>query len=273
MNSARAAIGKMKVKSMLTRSFTCERLQVLTYSGRNEAGEAGAEAAAAIIRDAIANRGKANIVLASAVSQDPFLAALRVHPGVAWNRVSVFHLDEYAGMSADHPASFRRFQRERVVDRLPLAAFHPLAGDAPDLAAECRRYASLLRDAEPCMVALGIGENGHLAFIDPPLCDFNDPQDVRTVELDDVCRMQQVHDGAFERIEDVPKRALSLTVPFFLRVPRALVFVNGPHKAAAVKAALEGPVAESCPASALRRHPAATLYLDPSAASLLADSK
>jgi glucosamine-6-phosphate deaminase len=252
---------------MLTRSFTCEQLKVLVYSDRAEAGASGAEAAAAIIRDAIASRGKAAIVFASAVSQDPFLAALRAEADVAWNRVSVFHLDEYAGMSADHPASFRRFQHERIADRLPLAAFHPLAGDARDLADECRRYASLLREADPCMVALGIGENGHLAFIDPPLCDFNDPLDVRTVELDDVCRMQQVHDGAFERIEDVPRRALSLTVPFFLRVPRALVFVNGPHKAAAVKATLEGPVAESCPASALRRHPAATLYLDSGAAS------
>ena len=116
---------------------------------------------------------------------------------------------------------------------------------------------------------MGIGENGHLAFIDPPVCDFNEPRDVRPVDLDDVCRMQQVHDGAFASLDEVPKRALSLTVPFFLRVPRALVFVNGPHKSAAVKAALEGPVTESCPASALRRHPAATLFLDPSAAAKL----
>ena len=116
---------------------------------------------------------------------------------------------------------------------------------------------------------MGIGENGHLAFIDPPVCDFDDPRDVRPVELDDVCRMQQVHDGAFARLEDVPPRALSLTVPFFLRVPRALVFVNGEHKSAAVRAALEGPIEEACPASALRRHPSAILFLDPAAASLL----
>jgi glucosamine-6-phosphate deaminase len=256
--------------AMLTRSYFCDKLEVRIYPDRDEAGAAGAAIAAGIVREEIAHRSKAAVVLASAVSQDPFLSALRSQDGVDWGRVSVFHLDEYAGMTADHPASFRRFQRERFIDRVPVGAFHPLAGDAPDLAAECRRYAALLREAKPCMVAQGIGENGHLAFIDPPVCDFNDPQDVRIVDLDDVCRMQQVHDGAFERIEEVPKRALSLTVPFFLRVPRVLVFVNGPNKAAAVKATLEGPVAESCPASALRRHPSAVLFLDPGAASGLA---
>jgi glucosamine-6-phosphate deaminase len=186
---------------------------------------------------------------------------------VDWSRVTAFHLDEYAGMRADHPASFRRFQFERLMNHVPIGAFHQLTGDAPDLDVECARYAALLREAQPCLVALGIGENGHLAFIDPPVCDFTDPRDVRPVELDDVCRMQQVHDGAFATFEEVPQRALSLTVPFFLRVPRALVFVNGPNKAAAVKAALDGPIAESCPASALRRHPSAILFLDPGAAS------
>ena len=253
---------------MVTRSFSSDQLRVLIYPDRDRAGSDGAQVAAGIIHDEIARRGKAAVVLASAVSQDPFLKALRAQD-IAWERVSVFHLDEYAGMTPDHPASFRRFQRERIIDHVPVAEFFPLNGDAADLAAECRRYAALLREAQPCMVALGIGENGHLAFIDPPVCDFNDPQDVRTVELDDVCRMQQVHDGAFARIEDVPRNALSLTVPFFLRVPRALVFVNGPNKAAAVKAAVQGPIAESCPASALRRHPDATLYLDPGAASQL----
>ena len=167
------------------------------------------------------------------------------------------------GCPRDHPASFRRFLRERLFDHVPVAAFHQLDGEAADAAAECERYAGLLRAAEPCLVIMGIGENGHLAFIDPPVCDFDDPRDVRPVELDDVCRMQQVHDGAFARLEDVPPRALSLTVPFFLRVPRALVFVNGTHKSAAVRAALEGPIVEACPASALRRHASAILFLDP----------
>uniref|UniRef100_Q01ZN3 Glucosamine/galactosamine-6-phosphate isomerase n=1 Tax=Solibacter usitatus (strain Ellin6076) TaxID=234267 RepID=Q01ZN3_SOLUE len=238
------------------------------YPDGIEAGAAGAQIAAAIIAETIARDGKAAVVFASAVSQDPFLAALREQP-IEWPRLAAFHMDEYAGMAADHPASFRRFLRDRLFDHVPVAAFHQLDAEAADANAECERYAALLRASNPCLVIMGIGENGHLAFIDPPVCDFHDPRDVRPVELDDVCRMQQVHDGAFARLEDVPARALSLTVPFFLRVPRALVFVNGPHKSAAVHAALDGPITEACPASALRRHPSAVLFLDPPAASLL----
>ncbi len=249
--------------------FTREKLEVRVYPDGAEAGAAGAEIAAGIIRDAIARDGKAAVVFASAVSQDPFLAGMRAQE-VDWPRVTAFHMDEYAGMAADHPASFRRFLRDRLFDHVPVAAFHQLNGEADDAAAECERYAGLLRQARPCLVIMGIGENGHLAFIDPPVCDFHDPRDARPVELDDVCRMQQVHDGAFARLEDVPARALSLTVPFFLRVPRALVFVNGGHKSAAVRAALDGPVTEACPASALRGHPSAILFLDPAAAKQIA---
>jgi glucosamine-6-phosphate deaminase len=251
---------------MLTRAFSKDRLEVQIYSDAKAAGDAGAEIAAGLIRETLAREGRMAIVFASAVSQVPFLAALRGQPDLAWPQVTAFHMDEYAGMSGAHPASFRRFLRERLLDHVPVAAFHQLDGEAPDPAAECARYSGLLQQEKPSLVIMGIGENGHLAFIDPPVCDFNEPRDVRPVDLDDVCRMQQVHDGAFARLEDVPKQALSLTVPFFLRVPRALVFVNGHHKSAAVKAALEGPITEACPASALRRHPSATLFLDPAAA-------
>jgi glucosamine-6-phosphate deaminase len=252
---------------MLIRSTQTE---VKIYSHRDEAGAAGAAVAAAVIREEIRRRGKAAVVFASAVSQDPFLAALRLEPEIDWGRITAFHMDEYAGMSERHPASFRRFLRDRLFDHVPVAAFHGLNAGAANLEAECDRYAALLREAQPCLVVMGIGENGHLAFIDPPLCRFDEPRDVRMVDLDDVCRMQQVHDGAFAHIGEVPKQALSLTVPFFLRVPRAVVFVNGERKSAAVRAALEGPVTESCPASALRRHPWATLFLDQAAASRLA---
>jgi glucosamine-6-phosphate deaminase len=251
---------------MLIRSTQTE---VKTYSHREEAGTAGAAVAGAVIREEIRRKGRAAVVFASAVSQDPFLAALRTEPEIDWGRITAFHMDEYAGMSEQHPASFRRFLRDRLFDHVPVAAFHGLDAEAADLEAECGRYAALLREAQPCLVVMGIGENGHLAFIDPPVCRFDDPHDVRLVDLDDICRMQQVHDGAFARIEEVPRQALSLTVPFFLRVPRAVVFVNGERKSAAVHAALEGPVTESCPASALRRHPSATLFLDRTAASRL----
>ena len=250
---------------MLIRSSQTE---VKVYSSREQAGAAGAAVAAAAIGAQIARDGKAAVIFASAVSQDPFLSALRTNE-IDWPRVTAFHMDEYAGMSADHPASFRRFLRDRLFDQVPVAAFHGLNAEAADLDAECDRYAALLRDSAPCLVIMGIGENGHLAFIDPPVCRFDEPRDVRPVDLDEVCRMQQVHDGAFATLDAVPRRALSLTVPLFLRVPRALVFVNGERKAAAVRAALEGPIAETCPASALRRHPAATLFLDQNAASLV----
>jgi glucosamine-6-phosphate deaminase len=251
---------------MLIRSSS---LEVKIFSTRDEAGATGAAVAAEVIRAEIARHGKAAVVFASAVSQDPFLAAVRVRDDIDWKRITSFHLDEYAGMSDRHPASFRRFQRERLLDHVPMGEFVALNAEASDLDSECDRYAARLRDAKPCLVVMGIGENGHLAFIDPPVCRFDEPRDVRVVELDDVCRMQQVHDGQFPTFEDVPKQALSLTTPFFLRVPRALVFVNGERKAAAVQAALEGPITEACPASALRRHPAATMFLDQAAASKL----
>lgn len=217
----------------------------------------------------LSKRGEASVVFASARSQDEFLACLRTQPGIDWSRVTVFHLDEYVGIPASHPASFRCYLRDRLLKYVPVREFHGLNGEATDLVAECARYAALLERKEPGLVALGIGENGHLAFIDPQSCNFLDPYDVRPVELDEICRRQQVHDGAFVRLEDVPLRALSLTVPFILRVPRAVVTVPGSTKRDAVKQALDGPIAETCPASALRRHPRATLYLDEESSALL----
>lgn len=236
------------------------------YREKESAGAAGAAVAADEIRSTLARQAEASVIFASAVSQDSFLAALRSQDDIEWNRVTVFHLDEYARMSPENPASFRRYLRERLLDYVPVRAFHQLNGEAQDLGVECKRYNALLRQARPGLVALGIGENGHLAFIDPHSCDFKDPEDARVVDLDDVCRLQQVHDGAFTNLEDVPRAALSLTVPLFLRIPRALIFVSGENKANAVKAALEGPLSETCPASALRQHPNATMFLDQAAA-------
>jgi glucosamine-6-phosphate deaminase len=255
-------------KLVNSNSFVCEQLAVQIYADKQDAGAVGAAIAAQEIRGVLARKAEAAIVLASAVSQEPFLAALRNQP-VIWNRVTVFHLDEYCGMSPDHPSSFRRFLRERLLDHIPVRAFHQLNGQARDLDAECGRYAALLREAQPELVALGIGENGHLAFIDPHSCNFNDSEDVRQVELDYTCRLQQVRDGAFTQVEDVPRVALSLTIPLFIRIPRALIFVNGESKSIAVKAALEGPVSEMCPASALRQHGNARMFLDQAAAARL----
>ena len=248
------------------RAFKRARLAVEVHADRATMGRAAAESVAAELTRLAASQGRAAAIFASAPSQNEFLAALRAARGIPWDKITAFHLDEYVGLSPEHPGSFRRFLRDRLFDHVPVAAFHGLDGEAADVAAECRRYASLLAAEPPGLAVLGIGENGHLAFIDPPVCDFFEPKDVRLVELDAACRAQQVSDRAFARLDDVPRTALSLTVPFLLRVPRAVAIVPGSAKRAAVQAALDGPVTTGCPASILRRHPDATLYLDVAAA-------
>jgi glucosamine-6-phosphate deaminase len=222
------------------------------------------------IRGVIAREGRVSVIFASAPSQNEFLEALPREPGIEWGRLTAFHLDEYVGIAADHPASFRRFLVDRLFAHVRVAAFHGLDGQAPDLAAECGRYAALLRDHPPALAILGIGENAHLAFIDPPVCDFAEPLDVRVVELDEPCRRQQVNDGGFATLADVPRTALSLGIPLLMRVPRAVAIVPGPAKRPAIAAAVRGPVTTACPASILRRHRDATLFLDEDSAAGLA---
>lgn len=231
-------------------------------------GQAAASAGAQAILDALRNRDTVAVVFASAVSQNEFLQALGEDTRIPWQRITAFHLDEYIGIDSGHPASFRGFLHGRLWHRVAPAVFHELNGDATDLDAEIRRYSDLLQQYPPAVGFLGIGENGHLAFNDPPV-DFNDPQRVRAVDLDEVCRMQQVHDGAFAQLSDVPRRALTLTVPEIMRVPRLILNVPGPAKAEAVRRTVEGEVTPDCPASILQRHSDATLYLDHEAASRL----
>lgn len=238
------------------------------HATRREMGEASARAAADAMIDRIERDGRVVIVLASAVSQDTFLEALGSDARIDWSKVTAFHLDEYIGIGADHPASFRRFQHDRMWSKVKPAAFHELNGDARDVNEETARYAELLEQEQPSLGFLGIGENGHLAFNDPP-ADFDDPQLVRVVELDETCRMQQVHDGAFRHILDVPRTALTLTIPAILRIPKLLLNVPGRAKAEAVRATVEGPVTPDCPASVLQRHPDVTLYVDAESARLL----
>jgi glucosamine-6-phosphate deaminase len=252
------------------RVLTSGRLRVEVFPSRPMMGLAAARAVAEAIRDRLARDGRAAVIFASAPSQNEFLAALRQEPGIDWPRLTAFHLDEYVGIAPDHPASFRRFLVDRLFAHVKVAAFHGLDGRAPDLVAECARYAALLRCAAPALALLGIGENGHLAFIDPPVCDFTERAEVRVVELDEPCRRQQVNDGCFPSLAEVPPTALSLTVPFLMRVPRAVAIVPGPAKRAAITAALQGPVTTACPASILRRHRDATLFLDEDSAAGLA---
>jgi glucosamine-6-phosphate deaminase len=223
---------------------------------------AAALEAAAVLRDAVAQRGEAHAMFATGNSQLAFVDCL-VEPAadIPWGDVVVFHMDEYVGIGPDHPASFQRWIRERIEQPTHPRAAHYLDGRA-DPARECERYMELLAAYPLDLCCLGIGENGHLAFNDPGVADFDDPLDVKAVELDAACRRQQVGEGHFATDADVPALAMTVTIPALLRATRVLAIVPEARKATAVKAALFGPVATSCPASILRRTPQATIFLD-----------
>jgi glucosamine-6-phosphate deaminase len=252
-----------------SRTMRVEQLEVQIYPNNEAMGAAAAEQAVEILKAAIAARGQANLVLATGNSQNSFHQALRKLDGVDWSKVTVFHMDEYAGMKADHPASFRRFLHERIVDYVQPAAFYSVAGDAPDWEAECGRYTDLLKAHPVDLCCLGIGENGHIAFNDPPFADFDDPAWVKVVRLDDKSRKQQVGEGHFPTLNDVPTHALTLTIPALLSARRMICIVPEARKAEAVKAALTGPLTEDCPASILRQAAHCRLLLDPQAAALI----
>jgi glucosamine-6-phosphate deaminase len=243
------------------REAVVDALQVRVFDDAAAMGAAAALDAARALRDAITARGHAHAMFATGNSQLGFLAALVHEDGIDWSSVVGFHMDEYVGIAADHPASFRRYLRERLVARVPIGEFHFVEGDAADAGAECIRYAELLRAHPLDLCCLGIGENGHLAFNDPP-ADFADPLDVKVVALDDVCRRQQVGEGHFADVDAVPSLAITVTVPALLRAGRVLAIVPETRKAEPVRRTLEGAIEETCPASILRRHPHATLYLD-----------
>jgi glucosamine-6-phosphate deaminase len=244
------------------------RIQVCSSAG--ELGRAAARYGADAIRAALAARGAAVIVLATGTSQYATLEALAAESAIDWSRVTVFHLDEYVGIPDRHPASFRRYLRERFVSPVGgLAAFHCIRGEDPDPHGECRRLSELIR-AHPVDVAfLGIGENGHLAFNDPP-ADFDTEEPYILVTLDPACRRQQVGEGWFPSLNDVPERAVSMSVRQILKAGRLVVSVPEERKAEAVRRAVEGELSNRCPASILRIHGDCTLFLDPPAASRLA---
>ncbi|MBM3675158.1 MAG: glucosamine-6-phosphate deaminase [Actinobacteria bacterium] len=227
----------------------------------------------AVIVTAIETRGVANVMFAAGSSQLAFLAELAREPGVEWARVVGFHMDEYLGMNDRHPASFARYMHEHVVEPLQPGSFYFLDGASLVPDAECARYAELLRRHPLDLCCLGIGENGHLAFNDPPVADFDDHRDVKVVALDDACKRQQVGEGHFPGVEAVPPYAITATIPALLRARDLVVIVSETRKAAAVAAALEGPVSSACPASILQRVEHATVYLDPASAAGLRDSR
>jgi len=248
------------------RSSQVDRLPVRIYQDEPSLGAAAAADMAAIITDAIAERGAANLILATGNSQLAFLRALRATPGIDWSKVTVFHMDEYIGIDPDHRASFPRFLREHFFDHVDGATFHPVSGDPTRVAAICAEYEALLRAHPADAVALGWGENGHLAFNDPPYAEFDDPVWVKAIKLDEVSRKQQHGEGHFDSLAEVPTHAITLTIPALLAAKRVLCIVPEARKAKAVYECLTMPVSEDRPGSVLRTVDHATLYLDPDSA-------
>jgi glucosamine-6-phosphate deaminase len=260
------------IQEGLRKNFRADKLNVYVYESRPKMGKAAAQVIASEIRRLIEQRGRAVVIFASAPSQNEFLANLVEADGIDWSRVIAFHLDEYLGMDENASQSFRKFLIDRLANKVQLGTFNGLRGEAVDGNAEARRYAHLLQENPPDIGVLGIGENGHLAFIDPPFCDFEDPEPVKVVQLDEVCRQQQVNDGAFQSLEEVPGNALSLTIPTLMARPKLFAIAPGPAKRQAIKNAVEGPISKSCPASILRTHADAHLFIDSDSAELLAQS-
>ena len=252
--------------------FTVDSLRVVVHEDRAGMGRAAAEGVASAIAERQSIAPVANVVFAAAPSQDEFLAALVSYQGIDWSRVRGFHMDEYLGLDTDHPASFRRYLQERLFrlaglgeDRLRL-----IPGEEADRPlGTALAYEQRLLDEPTDVVCAGIGENGHLAFNDPPVADFLDPVLVKVVRLDAACRRQQLNDGCFDRLEDVPTHAYTLTIPALMAAKLVSVVVPGPRKAEAVLATIRGPIGEACPSTALRNHPGAVLHLDRESARLI----
>ena len=246
---------------------TIDRLKVVRHADRQALGRAAGHEIAAILRERLAAQAKVRVVFAAAPSQNETLATLCAADGIDWSRVVAFHMDEYVGLAADAPQRFSRYLRDHLFDRISPGRVELIGVQAPlasltDAEAECARYAGLLGEAAIDLVCFGIGENGHIAFNDPPVADFDDPVAVKPVELDLTCRQQQVNDGCFATLADVPTHAVTLTIPALTNATRMVCAVPGPTKRQAVEGVLAGSVSTACPASILTRHPGCTLHVD-----------
>jgi len=246
-----------------------DQLPVAIYKSNEELGQAAALDAREIIHKATTEKGEANIILATGNSQLTFLHALRDLEGIDWSKVNVFHMDEYLGIDPNHRASFPLFLRQHFINVVNPGSFHPIPGQAEDVEKACREYEALLREYPADLVALGFGENGHLAFNDPPYALFDDPVWVKVVKLAEASCRQQVGEGHFDSLEEVPTHAITLTIPALLAAKAMLCIVPEARKAEAVRACLKDPISEDRPGSILRRVHHARLYLDQDSASEL----
>lgn len=246
----------------LLKTVQKDSLTFLIYDTRAESGKKAASDGAETIRNLLAEKDWVNIVFAAAPSQNDTLAALIAEPGIDWSRVRAFHMDEYVGFGREKPQSFGYYLREHIFGCVPFGEVHYLNGAAENPEAECARYAALLTEYPTDIVFLGIGENAHIAFNDPWIADLNDPQLVKLVPLDEVCRQQQVHDGCFPSLDDVPTHAFTLTVPALVGAKHLFCTVPCATKAEAVFRTATEAVSADTPATAMRRHPHAVMYCD-----------
>ena len=250
----------------MIKEFVAGKLHVMVYPDRNASGATAAEAIAAEVNELLKEKDEVNIIFAAAPSQNEVLSALKTKD-LEWNRINAFHMDEYVGLPANAPQSFGTFLSNALFSHLPFKSVHLINGNAEDAEIECARYAALLERYPADIVILGIGENGHIAFNDPPVADFHDPLMVKKVELDMACRRQQVNDGCFTSIDEVPTHAITLTVPALMRGKSLHCVVPGPTKIDAVDNTIHREVREQYPSTILRKHPRAALYLDEVSAS------
>lgn len=275
MDATATAIGEyredaiMEIKSAEVQKFRVGTLKVEIYPDGEAAGEAAANAIAEYmlhLKDKLKSIGA---IFATGASQLQLLRALTTISNLPWDQINGFHLDEYIGIDQSHPASFRRYLRENLTQRVPIGKFHEINGSAADPELVCREYARELKTANPQFCLLGFGENGHLAFNDPGEADFHDPEDVKVVHLDAVCRQQQASEGWFQTLQEVPERAITVTIPAIFRVPKLILTVPGKRKAEITRRVLTEPISEECPATIIRTHRDATVFLDREAAAKL----
>lgn len=253
-------------------TYKIDKLTAFAFSNRQEMGKAAALNVLKHLQSLQAKQDEIRIVVGSAPSQDEFFEHLTSFPEskeIDWSKVVAFHMDEYIGLAAEHPQSFRAYQFQHFVNKVSLKTFHQIHGEAADPEEECLRLSALLAKAPIDLVCAGIGENGHLAFNDPDVADFNDPKFVKIVSLDDTCRQQQVNDGCFPTFEDVPQQAITLTLKVFAEAKMISCVVPALTKANAVRETFQGPISTACPATLMRNHPNVKLFLDPDSSSLI----
>ena len=251
------------------KTFTQDKLQVKIFENRTAMGEAAAKDIKARIAALLAEKAEINMIFAAAPSQNDVLLSLVEDKSIEWHRINAYHMDEYIGLDKHAPQGFGNFLKEHIFGLVPFKSVNYIDITTTDPEKEAARYGALLQENPTDIVVMGIGENGHIAFNDPPVADFKDEKWVKPVALDPVCRQQQVNDGCFARLEDVPTHAMTLTVPTLVRAPYLFCIVPAPTKANAVKETLTGSIDEHCPASILRLQENAVLYLDDQSSKLL----